>query len=67
VLDMFFLTSVDLKNSTRMHSAHNTANNDTPFVEKDYCGRSMPFGARRIHLLIGAKRHGVVCRDATGK
>ena len=44
-------------------TSHNTANNDTPFVERDYCGRSMPFGAKKIDLLIGAKRHGVVCRD----
>jgi len=24
------------------------------------CARSMPFGAKKIDLLIGAKRHGVV-------
>lgn len=28
------------------HTAHNTANTDIPFVEKDYSDRSMPFGAR---------------------
>jgi len=46
-------------------TAHNTANNDTPFVDMDYSGRSMPFGAKKIDLLIGAKRHGVVCRDVS--
>ena len=41
----------------------NTANNDTSFVEQNYCGRSMPFGARTISLLTYAKRHGGVCQD----
>jgi len=46
-------------------TAHNTANNVTPSFEMDYRGRSMPFGAKKIDLLIGAKRHGVVCRDVS--
>ena len=40
---------------------HKTTNNNTHFVKKDYCGRSMLFGAKKIELLIGAKRYSVVC------
>ncbi len=29
-------------------AAHNSTNHDTPFVEKEYCGRSIVFAAREL-------------------
>jgi len=40
-------------------TAHNTANHDTLFFEKDYCGRSMPFAAKK-----NAARRGLCTRYA---
>jgi len=44
-------------------TAHNTANTDTPFVEKNNSGCSIVFASRKIDLLIGGKSNGGVCRD----
>ena len=44
--------------------AHNTANNDTPFFDKDYCGRSIV--ALRVladKSFLSSRHNGVVGRD----
>jgi len=43
-------------------TAANTANNDAPSFEMDYCCRSIAFGAREV-IVQSAKSNGVVCRD----
>jgi len=48
--------------------AHNTANNDTPFFDKDYCGRSIV--ALRVladKSFLSSRHNGVVCRDVMRK
>jgi hypothetical protein len=40
----------------------NTANNDTPFVEKDYCGRSTVLLTGNLSF-DSSQNGGVVCRD----
>jgi hypothetical protein len=56
---------------TLAHTAHNTANTDTHFVDMAKltlskgirCVRSIAFAARRIDSLIGGKSNGGVCRN----
>jgi hypothetical protein len=50
----------------RNAAAPNTANNDAPSFEMDYCCRSIAFGARKL-IVHSAKSNGVACRDVMGK
>jgi hypothetical protein len=34
--------------SNEVATAYNSTNHDTPFVDKDYCGRSIVFAAREL-------------------
>jgi hypothetical protein len=43
-------------------TATNSTNHNTPFIEKDYCGRSIVFAARQLVIHSG-KNNGVVCAD----
>jgi hypothetical protein len=52
---------------TLTHTAHNTANTDTPFVEKDYSCRSIVPLRVLVERIIHSSRHnGVVGRDVIG-
>lgn len=47
----------------RAATSHNSSNTDTPFVEIDYCGRSIVFCRRGICHLVAAKNNGGVTAD----
>ena len=44
----------------RRARTHNSTNHDTPFIEKDYCGRSIVFAAKEL-VFDSGKNNGVVC------